>query len=404
MSVRSRLTATLFGGAALGTTGYIAAVTVSTLAVEEMTGRATLSGLPGALAVAGTAVGTTLLTIRVGERGRRPGLVLGYLLGAVGATTAVVAVVAGSFPLLLVGMAVTGLGRASNQLARYAGAELYPPDRRASALSLIVWAGTIGSVVGPSLLEPSGRVTSAWGTSELAGGYLVTGLFMAAAMLLYIVALRPDPMTIAHDVYSPSDAAAGFGDSFRQPHVRVALASLIAGQMVMVLIMTATPLHIRHGGSDLGTVGLVMSAHTLGMFAFSPLTGRLADRIGRYQTVVASLVVLGLAAILAASVPVDSTPALVGALFLLGVGWNLGFVAGSALLTVGFAPGLRARLQGRADSITWTSSAVASVSSGLLFQVFDYRILSLVGLALLVIPALIVSRHRAAVSLATSRA
>ncbi|MGA7270152.1 MAG: MFS transporter, partial [Acidimicrobiia bacterium] len=377
MSVRSRLTATLFGGAALGTTGYIAAVTVSTLAVEEITGRATLSGLPGALAVAGTAVGTTLLTLRVGERGRRPGLTLGYLLGTLGAATAVLAVVARSFPLLLVGMAVTGLGRASNQLARYAAAELYPPERRASALSVIVWAGTIGSVVGPSLLQPSGRITSAWGTSELGGGYLVTAAFMAAAMALYLIALRPDPMTIAHDRHDPADTTAGFGDSFRQPHVRVALASLIAGQVVMVLIMTATPLHIRHGGSDLGTVGLVMSAHTLGMFAFSPLTGRLADRIGRYQTVIISLVVLGLSAVLAATVPAESTPALLVALFLLGVGWNLGFVAGSALLTVGFAPGLRARLQGRADSITWTSSAVASVSSGLLFQVFDYRILSL---------------------------
>ncbi len=393
MSTRSRLTATLFGGAALGTTGYIAAVTVSTLAVEEITGRATLSGLPGALAVAGTAVGTSLLTLRVGERGRRPGLVLGYLLGAVGAGTAVLAVVAGSFPLLLVGMAVTGLGRASNQLARYAAAELYPPERRASALSVIVWAGTIGSVVGPSLLQPSGRLTSAWGTSELAGGYLLTALFMAAAMVLYLIALRPDPMTIAHDRHDPADSR-GFGDSFQQPHVKVALAGLIAGQVVMVLIMTATPLHIRHGGSDLGTVGLVMSAHTLGMFAFSPLTGRLADRIGRYQTVVLSLVVLGVAAVLAATVPADSTPALVGALFLLGVGWNLGFVASSALLTVGFAPGLRARLQGRADSITWMSSAAASASSGLLFQVSDYRILSLVGLGLLVIPALVVARYR----------
>lgn len=402
MPLRSRLTAVLFGGAALGTTGYIAAVTVSTLAVEEITGRATLSGLPGALAVAGTAVGTTLLTLRVGERGRRPGLVLGYLLGALGAATAVAGVVASSFLLILVGMAVTGLGRASNQLARYAAAELYPPERRASALSLIVWAGTVGSVVGPSLLQPFGSITSAWGTSELGGGYLVTALFMAAAMALYVIALRPDPMTIAHDDHDPEPYASGFGDSFQQPHVKVALAGLIAGQVVMVLIMTTTPLHIRHGGSDLGTVGLVMSAHTLGMFAFSPLTGRLADRIGRYQTVVVSLVVLSVAAILAATVPVDSTPALLAALFLLGVGWNLGFVASSALLTVGFAPGLRARLQGRADSITWISSAVASLSSGLLFQVFDYRILSLVGLVLLIVPALVLARHRAgAITVAT---
>jgi MFS family permease len=158
--------------------------------------------------------------------------------------------------------------------------------------------------------------------------------------------------------------------------------------------MTATPLHIRHGGSDLGIVGLVMSAHTLGMFAFSPLTGKLADRFGRDRTVLAGMAVLALAAILAAAAPGHSTPHLVVALFLLGVGWNLGFVSASALLTVGFSPELRTRVQGRADSITWMSSATASLASGVFFEVTDYRILALAGLALLAIPTLVVTRNR----------
>lgn len=399
MSVRNRLTAVLFGGAALGATGYIAAATVSALAVEEITGNSTLAGLPGALAISGSALGTSILTLKVAERGRRPGLVAGYLLGAVGAAIAASAVIAGSLWLLLAGMVALGLGHASNQLARYAGAEMHPPERRGSAVSIIVWAGTIGSVLGPILLEPGGNLTSSRGYSELAGGYVVTVVFLAAAALLYVLALRPDPTSIGFDgpVLAGKPSLAG---AFGRPHVRVALAALISGQVVMVLIMLATPLHIRHHGADLGTVGLVMSAHTLGMFAFSPLTGRLADRVGRHRTIGMGLVVLALSAVIAAAAPADSTALLVVGLFLLGVGWNLGFVAGSALLTVDLAPQVRARVQGRADSITWLASATASIVSGVLFEWTDYRLLAVVGLVLLIVPSLVLVRHRTEVAVA----
>jgi len=393
MPTRRRLTATLFGGVALGTTGYIAATTVSPLAVVEITGQATLAGLPGAVAILGIALGTSLLTQRVRERGRRPGLIVGYVLAAIGAATAVLALVAGSLVLLLVAMAILGTGHASNHLARYTGAEMYPADRRASALSLIVWAGTVGSVVGPSLLQPGARIATGWGYPDLAGGYLLAVIFMTAAMGLYLVALRPDPVTLSFDPWT-TDTKPIFGEAFRLPHVKVALTALISGQVVMVLIMTSTPLHIRHGGSDLGIVGLVMSAHTLGMFAFSPLTGRLADRFGKYRTVLVGFAVLGVSAIMAATAPAGSTGMLLVALFLLGLGWNLGFVSGSALLTVGFSPELRTRVQGRADSITWGSSATASILSGVFYQATDYRGLALIGLGLLAIPIVIVARNR----------
>ncbi|MPZ51643.1 MAG: MFS transporter [Acidimicrobiia bacterium] len=181
MSVRRRLTATLFAGSALGTTAYLAAVTVSGLVVEEITGQAALAGVPAAMGTTGTAVGTFLLTLGIARRGRRPGLIAGYILGAVGALATVAAVVWGSLWLLLAGMAMLGFGHASNQLARYTAAEMFPADRRASALSMIVWAGTIGSVLGPSLLEPGGRVTTDQGWSDLAGGSLVAIVFMGAA-------------------------------------------------------------------------------------------------------------------------------------------------------------------------------------------------------------------------------
>jgi MFS family permease len=395
--VRRRLTSILFAGVALGATAYIAAVTVSTLAADEILGSATLSGVPSATATLGTALGATLLTRSVVRRGRRPGLVAGYATGVIGCGLAIVAFGITSFPLLLLGMALLGLGNASNHLARYAAAEMYPEDRRGAALGLVVWAGTVGSVLGPALLQPWGRVALDMGRSELAGGFLVGLVFLAVALGLYLIVLRPDPATLALDRPDPEQGApAALGPAFRLPMVRVALTAMIAGQVVMVMIMTSTPLHIHHHGSDLGIVGLVMSAHTLGMFALSPLTGRLADRWGAIRVILLGMALLGLSAFGAAAGPSESTAWLVAVLFALGYGWNLAFVAGSSLLTVGVGSEIRSRLQGRVDSLTWGSSALASVSSGVIYQATDYTMISVIGLLLLAVPAYVVLRNRKA--------
>ncbi len=394
---RRRLTGVLFGGVALGSTAYIAAVTISTLAVDELLGSATLAGVPSALATVGTATGTTVLTLGVARRGRRPGLIAGYGAAMLGAVIGAAALVTQSFPLLLLAMGLLGLGNASGHLARYAAADLYPADRRGSALGMVVWGGTIGSVLGPALLQPSGTIAVDLGRSELLGGFLVSGVFMTAALVLYLIALRPDPASLA--VRSPVDDAAeggSVGAAFWLPQVRVALSAMIAGQVVMVMIMTSTPLHIHHHGSDLGIVGLVMSAHTLGMFALSPVTGRLADRLGWFRVIRVGMVLLALSAVGAAFGPTGSTGLLVGVLFLLGVGWNLSFVGGSSMLAVGVAAGVRSRLQGRVDSMTWISGALASISSGVVYQTTDYRTIALLGLGLLTVPTIIVALHRKA--------
>jgi MFS family permease len=395
--VRRRLTSVLFGGVALGATAYIAAVTVSTLAAEEILGSATLSGVPSATATLGTAFGATLLTRSVVRRGRRPGLITGYAVGVIGCAVAIAAFGANSFPLLLLGMALLGLGNASTHLARYTAAEMYPQDRRGAALGTVVWAGTIGSVLGPALLQPSGRIAIDLGRSELVGGYLVGFGFLAVAVALYLIALRPDPATLAIDRPDPGTGEkAALGPAFRLPMVRVALTAMIAGQVVMVMIMVSTPLHIHHHGSDLGIVGLVMSAHTLGMFALSPLTGRLADRWGSVSVILLGMGVLGLSALGAAYGPSESTPWLVAVLFGLGFGWNLAFVAGSSLLTTGVGSDIRSRLQGRVDSLTWASAALASVSSGVIYQATDYTMISVIGFLLLAVPLYVVLRNRKA--------
>jgi MFS family permease len=172
--------------------------------------------------------------------------------------------------------------------------------------------------------------------------------------------------------------------------------ALVAGQVVMVLIMTMTPLHMTDHGHDLAAVGLVISGHTFGMYALSPISGRLTDRFGSLRVVTAGLAVTGLAAILSAVAPPDGGPLLFIALFLLGYGWNLGFVAGSALLTHGLTLAERTRLQGLTDSLIWSSAAAASLGSGVVVAVAGFTALGIFGAALVVGPAwLVVARRRA---------
>jgi len=396
--LRRRMIWTLFAISALGSTGYIAAITVGTLVAADITGSANLSGVPGASAVLGTAIAASLLSGLMLRVGRRPGLLGGLLVGAIGATLTLSAAIIGSLPLLLLGSGLTGFANGAANLGRYVAADLVPPLRRASAIGTVVWGSTIGAVTGPNLVAPAGEMATAIGIPELAGAYVVTLFFIGLAGVLALVLLRPEPYALAdpsalamHDGDEPAPGAAII---LRRPAVMVALASLVMGQVVMVLIMTMTPIHLIDHGHGLTTVGFVLSAHTFGMFALSPISGRLTDRFGSPLIIAAGLVTLAVAAILAAVAPPDGGPLLTLALFLLGYGWNLGFVAGSALLTRGLALGERTRIQGIADGLTWGSAAVAGVASGLVVAAASYAVLGFVGLALTLLPAALLVVHR----------
>jgi len=393
---RRRLTAVLFSGAGLGTTGFIAAVTVSTLAVQDITGSALQAGLASATAVVGSATGTNLMALSVPRLGRRPGMAAATLVAAVGGVVGVVAVSTAQLWLLLGSMFLIGFGQAATHLSRYAAGDMYPVAARAGAIGLVVWAGTIGSVTGPALLEGSANVANALRLPELAGGYLAAAVFMGLAMLLYLVALRPDPsrLVVADSPDSVIGSRPGLAAGLARPKVRLALVALVVGQLVMVLIMTGTPIHIRDHGHGLSLIGLVIGGHTFGMFAFSPLTGKLANRFGRVPVMMSGQGVLLVAALMAALSPATSTPLLVASLFLLGLGWNLGFVSASALVGEGLEPAVRARLQGVVDGMTWTSSAVAAISSGALLQVGGFQLLAILGGCLVVIPAVALLRLR----------
>lgn len=373
-----RLTAVLFAGAALGSTAHIAAGTISILAVVEVTGNAALAGVPVAAGVLGTALGSVLLPRLFAQRGLRPGLIGGYSTAVVGNLICLAALRASSLPLLLVGMALSGVGSAANHLSRYAAADSYPMERKARIVGTIVWAGTLGSVAGPLLLQPSAEVAAELGRSQLAGGFLVGAVFMAAVAMLYFTTLpaTPRPRPGPHPIGAIREPVRGV---MTRPTVGVAMTALIGSQIVMVIIMAATPLHISHHGPALDDVGLVMMAHTLGMFAFSPLIGRIADRRGATPTMISGMAVLGISAFVSATLSSGSTTLLAVVLFTLGLGWSLAFVSGSSVLSKE-AGDLRSGVHGRGDAFIWLSGGAASISSGAIYNVTDFHTVALVGL------------------------
>jgi MFS family permease len=325
-------------------------------------------------------------------------------VSVVGALIATAAVIVASLPVLLVGTVLIGFGNASNQLSRYTAADLVPPDRRASSIGVVVWGATVGAVVGPNLVAPAGQLALALGLPELSGPYLVPVVFVGAAALLSFALLRPDPYELAdasarHDTERDGQpVGVALASVLARPTVPVAIVALVAGQFVMVLIMTMTPLHMADHGHDLAAVGIVISGHTFGMFGLSPISGRLTDRYGSVPVILTGLAVVASASVLAAAAPPEGGVILFLALFLLGYGWNLGYVAGSSLLSHGLSLAERTRIQGLTDSLIWSSAAVASLGSGVVLAFAGYAILGLMGAALVIVPMLLVIARRSAVA------
>lgn len=393
--VRRRLTGILFSGVGLTSTGFIAAITVAGLAAEDITGSATLAGLPAAASTIGTALGSAVLALATVRLGRRTVLTGAYFLAAVAASLAAAAVGATSFALLVFAMFALGFGNSASHLTRYAAADLHQPSRRTAAIGWIVWASTIGSVAGPNLLRLSSDTASGAGLTAFAGPYLLAALAFGAAGLFYVGFLRPDPLSVAVPV-NEDEALSNqpLSTLLVRPRVQVAIASMVTSHFVMVLIMAMTPIFLRNGGAGLEIVGIVISAHTLGMFALSPLTGALGDRFGRPQVAAAGMAVVLVSVAMAGMAPPEATGVLIAALFLLGLGWNFAFIGGSAILSEGLAIDERLRLQGTVDAAVWLSGAAASISSGLILALAGFAFLNALGAALLVLPVVVFLRNR----------
>lgn len=352
-----------------GYAGFIAVAAVVALLVSEMTGNDSIAGIPGAAGTLGTAAAATPLALRSKRRGRRSGIRLGYLIAVAGCGLAFVAGQLGVFWLLVVAMFVMGSGNAANLQNRFAAADLADPDQQARSIAMVVWVGTVGAVAGSPMALWANEIGTSLGVREWATPALLGAVGFGIARVIVDVSLRPDPLEVAGGVdpdaprYNP---VGGTLDTFRviwpNLRARLAIVAMAVSQMAMVAVMTMTPLHMKdYGQADLSTI--VIAVHVLGMFGLAPLIGRWADRVGHIRSLQLGAVILGLGTV--SVVIAGYVPALIFiGLFLLGVGWSVALIAGSALLTESLPESSRISAQGLADVLMSLLGAAAAFSSG----------------------------------------
>jgi MFS family permease len=395
------ITTALFAVQSLGSAGVIAGLTVAAIIGAELSGRSALAGVPAAVFQVGAALAALPWSLATDRIGRRWGLSLAVGVGALGALGSVAAAGLGSFPLLVLGLVVMGSGQAAFRLSRFTAAEVNPTARRGRAVATVVLGGTVGSVLGPLLVTPSGRLTAWAGLGELAGPYLVGALLFGAGALLMALFLRPEPKAIAaiiaanESVAGPAAPARSLATLARDPGVRTAVVVMIGSYAVMVMVMGMTSLHMHHHARGLSSISLVIAAHTLGMFAFSPVTGRLADRWGRRPTLA-----LGVTALLTGclgSIPSVALAPMIVSLFVLGVGWNLCFIGSSVLLSDRLSTTERARTQGVNDLLVGITAGTASLVSGIVYAAAGFGIMSWTGAAVSLLLLLMLWQGRSTV-------
>ncbi|CAA9356638.1 MAG: major facilitator superfamily MFS_1 [uncultured Nocardioidaceae bacterium] len=400
----------LVGSQALGGLGTTVGIAVASVLARDVSGSESLAGLAQTVQVLGAALGSYLVARLMGRRGRRIGLVTGYLVGASGAAICVVGGAVRSFPVLLLGALLLGATTATGLQARYAATDLALPARRARALSTVLWATTLGAVAGPNLVGPAGRLASAVGLPRLTGPFLVSVVAVLLAAGVVAAALRPDPLLVAKELATratPGAAASGvvsarvawrrLQDLARtSPGVGAGILAVSAAQAVMVAVMIMTPLHMDHGGAALQVIGLVISIHVLGMFFFSPLVGWLADRAGRPVTLLLGAGVLWTALVLAGSSPAGTSFRIGAGLFLLGLGWSCCTIAGSALVTESTPLTDRTDVQGAADLVMNVVAAAAGVLAGVVVDGWGFTALNAFAGVLVLGVLLAVARSRRA--------
>jgi len=432
VALRRRTTAVLVTGQILGGLGVATAVTLAAVLAKEVSGSEAMSGLAATSSVIGTALLSLPLAALMVARGRRAGLTVAYLIGAAGGTVVVIGAVVNSFPLLLLGMTAFGASSSANLQARYAAADLAEPGQRARAISFVVWATTIGAVLGPNIAAPAGRSVAGLGIPATAGAFVWgSAVFLVTAVLMHLL-LRPDPLLTARALAAADDGdadgtdgeeAGGADDSAKEggaggaaggsgptkskddrslraglaavaasPRARLALVTIAVSHTAMVTIMVMTPVDLGHHGAGIQLIGLVISAHIVGMYAFSPLMGWLADRFGRLGVILLAVALLSCAAALAGTANGHHAQSAAG-LFLLGLGWSAGLVSGSALLTDSVPQPARASVQGVSDLIMNAAAGAGGALAGLIVSEAGYGWLSALAAVLLLPVAVMTVRN-----------
>ncbi|MGB4325543.1 MAG: MFS transporter [Candidatus Nanopelagicales bacterium] len=402
VSIQKRTVATLaasqmFGGIAVA--GSVAAGALLAASIADSEAAAGLAQTAGVLGAALFALPLARIAL---SRGRRAALATGYALGAVGAGIVIIGAVQRNLVLVLVGCMLVGVSSAASFQARYAATDLALPDTRAKSLSYVVWAATIGAVLGPNLLNFSGSVGLSLGLPQLSGPYVISGIALILAVSVLLVSLRPDPFVLSTHLRTSQLVASGMPEQTKarlrdgiehlrtRPRAVLGIASIAIGHVVMVMVMVMTPVHMAHVDVTLQLIGLVISVHVAGMYALSPVVGMAVDRFGRIQVVIAGIGILTASCVISGLAPADNVPILGVGLFLLGLGWSCTLIAGSTLVTDSVEPRERPSVQGLSDLTMNAAGALGGAVAGVVMLIGGYgllcaaAILPLIGLGICV--------------------
>lgn len=404
-AAQRRTVRVLAAGQVLTGVAFGATLSLGALLAADLSGQEALSGFATASVTLGAALTAIPLARLAGRRGRRVALTTGNVAALIGITVVIAAAALRLFPLLLVGIALIGAGNAATLQSRFAATDLSTSTRRGRDLATVVWATTVGGVVGPLLLAPGELIGASIGMPPLTGAYLFSFAAQVCAFALYVLVLRPDPLLLAQrlDRERTASALAPAPEVDRPRTARFAMLAVAASHVTMASVMAMTPVHLSHiVAPDAVTlaVGVTIALHVFGMYGLSPVFGVLADRWGRIAVIVLGQVLLAASLAVASAFSASQAGVLV-ALVLLGLGWSAATVAGSALLTEATPLALRPRRQGRSDTLMTACAAVGSVLAGVILGLVGYGGLALwafVPVALVCVGAVVVGARRSSPS------
>ncbi|MDF1487607.1 MFS transporter [Tessaracoccus caeni] len=383
----------------VGTVGVGVAPSIGILLASEVTANEAWAGLARTASTLGAALFGLPLGNLAARAGRRVALSLGWWVAAAGSAILVAAAQWSLVVPLFIGLLLIGAGSAAALQSRFAATDLAEPQHKARSLALVVWVGTLGSVLGPNLGAPGEILGAATGLTVFASAFLIAAVCLALAGVIVFVWLRPDPLLhAARESGAPPHAASRkgrirriFAEIRANRPARIAVIAILTAQIVMVAVMTMTPVHIVHHGGSVNVVGITISLHVVGMFALSPLVGWMADRYGHRLAMWIGIAIF-LASLLVGALWPDDMGWIVVSLILLGVGWCFVNVAASALFSTAVTPETRASSQGGVDALSNLFGATAAFLAGPLLAASSFATLSLLSMVVLVPLALLIVR------------
>ena len=391
-SQQVRIVRALSAAQVLNGVGVAGTVAAGSLLVAAISDSESLAGLAQTTSVLGAAMMALPLARLTQKGGRRLALMSGYLIGVIGAIFAIIGGAEKILFLMLLGTFMVGAASAAGYQARFAAIDLATPERRAKDLSFVVWGSTIGAVTGPNLMDPAGAIAESLSLPRLVGPYFIAAASLLFATVVIFLFLKPDPYLTAN--ISADGKTQKKHESTRTalrhigqiPQALFAISAVGIGHLAMVSIMVMTPVHMSHVHVSLKIIGLVISVHVLGMYAFAPLIGTLSDRLGRVKVIQIGFLILLAAAIISGLSPAMSTIPLGVGLFLLGLGWSCTLIAGSTYLSESVATEMKPASQGASDLVMNLMGALGGALSGVIIGIFSYGLLcAVVGVCVLVL-------------------